>query len=52
VRLPKGGFALAYIARAVTPGTYALPGVAIEDMYNPAGMARSATSTLSIAPPP
>ena len=28
-------YRLAYRARAVTPGVYAVPGITIEDMYNP-----------------
>ena len=31
----KNRFTLAYVVRAVTPGTYAAPGVVVEDMYRP-----------------
>ncbi|MBL4801880.1 MAG: hypothetical protein JKY45_08290 [Emcibacter sp.] len=31
----KGRFAFAYMVRAVTPGTYVLPPVMVEDMYEP-----------------
>jgi uncharacterized protein YfaS (alpha-2-macroglobulin family) len=51
-QLTNGAFALAYIGRAVTPGAYALPGVAVEDMYKPAIMARSAVGSMTIAPAP
>ena len=50
-QLPKGSFSFAYIARAITPGTYTLPGVAVEDMYKPAIMARSAPASLTILAP-
>ena len=41
---------LAYVVRAVTPGTFAMPGVVAEDMYRPDVYARSAGTTLTIAP--
>ncbi|MEM6535691.1 MAG: hypothetical protein AAF613_08640, partial [Pseudomonadota bacterium] len=41
---------LAYVVRAVTPGTFAMPGVVAEDMYRPDVYARSAASNLVIAP--
>ena len=41
---------LAYVARAVTPGEFAVPGVVAEDMYRPNVFARSAPATLTIAP--
>lgn len=41
---------LAYIVRAVTPGTFAMPGAVAEDMYRPDVFARSAATTLTIAP--
>lgn len=41
---------LAYVVRAVTPGTYTMPGVVAEDMYRPDVFARSAASQISIAP--
>ena len=46
----RGQYRYAYIARAVTPGRYTLPAAQVEDMYRPGVMARSATSTLRIAP--
>ena len=43
-------FKLAYAVRAVTPGTYAAPGVQVEDMYSPAYHARTAAGTLEVKP--
>ncbi len=41
---------LAYIVRAVTPGTFTMPGVVVEDMYRPDVFARSAATEITIAP--
>ncbi|TXL70431.1 alpha-2-macroglobulin family protein [Vineibacter terrae] len=41
---------LAYIVRAVTPGTYALPAVQAEDMYDPETVARGAPGKLTVLP--
>lgn len=41
---------LAYVVRAVTPGTFTMPGVVAEDMYRPDVFARSASSQITIAP--
>ena len=46
------GFALAYVARAVTPGEFFLPGAVAKDMYRPAVNARSEASRATIAPGP
>jgi uncharacterized protein YfaS (alpha-2-macroglobulin family) len=43
-------FALAYIARVVTPGEFFLPGAEARDMYRPAVVARTAASRVRIAP--
>lgn len=43
-------FTFAYIARAVTPGAYALPGAQVEDMYHPGVFGRSAPGRIGIAP--
>jgi hypothetical protein len=43
-------FALAYVARAVTPGRYYLPGVEILDMYHAGVFARTAGGRTVIAP--
>jgi uncharacterized protein YfaS (alpha-2-macroglobulin family) len=45
-------FALAYVARAVTPGSFFLPGAVAKDMYRPAVAARSEASRATIAPGP
>ncbi|MEL6727989.1 MAG: alpha-2-macroglobulin [Pseudomonadota bacterium] len=41
---------LAYVVRAVTPGTFTMPGVVAEDMYRPDVFARSAATEITIAP--
>ena len=41
---------VAYIVRAVTPGSFALPAVNVSDMYAPRIYARSAMGHLTIAP--
>ncbi|HJQ57207.1 MAG TPA: hypothetical protein VJ890_09890, partial [Vineibacter sp.] len=41
---------LAYIVRAVTPGSYALPAVQAEDMYDPETVARGAPGRLTVLP--
>jgi uncharacterized protein YfaS (alpha-2-macroglobulin family) len=43
-------FAVAYLVRAVTPGQYRVPAVAVEDMYAPELRARGAMGTVTIAP--
>ncbi|MEO8926399.1 MAG: alpha-2-macroglobulin [Caulobacteraceae bacterium] len=43
-------FAFAYVARAVTPGAFFLPGVQAVDMYRPSLSARSAGGRLTVAP--
>jgi alpha-2-macroglobulin len=43
-------FALAYLVRAVTPGTYRLPGSSIEDMYRPNLRARAAMGNVTVMP--
>jgi uncharacterized protein YfaS (alpha-2-macroglobulin family) len=42
-------FAVAYVARAVTPGDFYLPGAEAHDMYRPQIYARSAGTRLAIA---
>jgi alpha-2-macroglobulin len=41
-------FRVAYIARAITPGNYVLPGSYVEDMYQPQFLARGSASRLSV----
>ncbi|MBI1208335.1 MAG: alpha-2-macroglobulin family protein [Azospirillum sp.] len=44
-------FKLAYLVRAVTPGTYELPGAELFDMYKPRFFARQAVGRISVLPP-
>jgi alpha-2-macroglobulin len=44
-------FNLAYVVRAVTPGTYALPAASVEDMYRPEYSARTATGMMEVKAP-
>ena len=44
------GFAMAYVARAVTPGDFFLPAPEARDMYRPAVNARGSASRTTIAP--
>jgi len=46
----KTDFAVAYIVRAVTPGTYVLPPAQIEDMYRPGIIGRTAGGTVTVLP--
>jgi uncharacterized protein YfaS (alpha-2-macroglobulin family) len=41
---------VAYIVRAVTPGTFVHPAATVEDMYRPERFARTASGTLDITP--
>lgn len=41
-------FDVAYAMRAVSPGTFALPGATVEDMYRPYRRARSASRTVEV----
>jgi hypothetical protein len=41
-------FAVAYVVRAVSPGTYVLPQAAVEDMYRPDRFGRTATGSIEI----
>ncbi|MCG6857605.1 MAG: alpha-2-macroglobulin family protein [Salaquimonas sp.] len=41
-------FSVAYVVRAVTPGTYTHPAASVEDMYRPELSARTATGFLQI----
>jgi uncharacterized protein YfaS (alpha-2-macroglobulin family) len=43
-------FRLAYTVRAVSPGTYKLPAVYVEDMYEPVFFARSRMGKVTIRP--
>jgi hypothetical protein len=46
----RNDFTLAYLVRAVTPGSYQLPGAVIEDMYRPGVFGRTAPGSVKIAP--
>jgi len=41
-------FTVAYVVRAVSPGTYVLPQAVVEDMYRPDRFGRTATGTIDI----
>lgn len=41
-------FTLAYVVRAVTPGTYTLPAASVEDMYRPQYSARTAMGMMEV----
>ena len=43
-------FNVAYLVRAVTPGTYRQPAAHIEDMYDPATRARTAIGSVTVRP--
>ncbi|MGO4564132.1 MG2 domain-containing protein [Rhizobium sp. 2YAF20] len=44
----NGEITLAYVVRAVTPGTYDQPGANVEDMYRPQFFARTATGRMEV----
>jgi uncharacterized protein YfaS (alpha-2-macroglobulin family) len=44
------GLTVAYMVRAVSPGTFAHPGASAEDMYRPGTYARTAPGTLTVTP--
>jgi uncharacterized protein YfaS (alpha-2-macroglobulin family) len=41
---------IAYVVRAVTPGTFVHPAATVEDMYRPQRYARTAAGTLTVTP--
>ena len=45
---PTPAFRVAYIARAVTTGTFAMPAGVVEDMYAPGVMARTSIGSVTI----
>jgi uncharacterized protein YfaS (alpha-2-macroglobulin family) len=45
-----GGFTLAYVVRAVTPGEFKYPALAVEDMYDPETYGRTAMGKLVVTP--
>ena len=44
-------FTVAYVVRAVSPGTYVLPQAYVEDMYRPDRFGRTGTGTVVVAGP-
>ena len=48
--LEEPALRIGYVARAITPGSYVLPAVQVEDMYRPELFARSAAGRVAIAP--
>jgi uncharacterized protein YfaS (alpha-2-macroglobulin family) len=44
-------FKFAYMVRAVSPGTFKLPAVYVEDMYQPTYFARTDMGAVNILPP-
>jgi len=46
----SGTFTTAYLVRAVTPGTFALPGATVEDMYRPEFRANTAAGQIEVTP--
>ena len=43
-------FSVAYVVRAVSPGTYVLPQAYVEDMYRPDRYGRTGTGTVEVTP--
>jgi len=42
-------YQVAYVVRAITPGSYIVPGAKVEDMYHPQVRARTSTGSLKVA---
>ena len=49
-RSEGGRFRLAYLVRAVTPGSFRVPAAYVEDMYDPAVQARGSMGRLVVRP--
>lgn len=47
----SASYTLAYVVRAVTPGTYAHPAASVEDMYRPEFSARTASGMMEVKAP-
>ncbi len=45
----RNTYTVAYMIRAVTPGTFTMPGVVAEDMYRPDTFARTVSRTITVA---
>ena len=48
--VPQPQFRVAYVARAVTAGTFAMPAGSVEDMYAPTVRARTSLGTMTVSP--
>jgi uncharacterized protein YfaS (alpha-2-macroglobulin family) len=48
----RRSYTVAYLVRAVTPGTYHLPAGQVEDMYQPQYRARTASGMVTVTPLP
>jgi uncharacterized protein YfaS (alpha-2-macroglobulin family) len=46
----SGSFTTAYMVRAVSPGTFVLPGATVEDMYRPEFRANTAAGSIEVTP--
>lgn len=44
------GFKVAFLLRAVTPGSYSIPGARVEDMYRPTIFARQPVNRINVLP--
>jgi alpha-2-macroglobulin len=44
-------YTVAYMVRAVSPGTYVLPQAVVEDMYRPDRFSRTDTGAVQVIPP-
>jgi alpha-2-macroglobulin len=49
-RYDNATFKLAYVVRAISPGTYKHPAASVEDMYRPDFRARSETGAVTVTP--
>ena len=49
---PASGATVAYVVRAVTPGSFVHPAATVEDMYRPARFARSSAGRLEVVAQP
>ena len=47
---PQPVFRIAYIARAVTTGTFVMPAGVVEDMYTPSVSARTSIGSVTVKP--
>jgi uncharacterized protein YfaS (alpha-2-macroglobulin family) len=43
-------FSTAYMVRAVSPGSFVLPGATVEDMYRPERRANTDAGSIEVAP--